>query len=158
MVPNLIPANGCTQYPQTGFLLMQNPDMDISVIISTNLQRWMDSRDDRDTIEKVAAAAGIGFGTVQRAKNGGNTTARNLERIAKAFRRTARDLVTPPDEVTIDTYSTVSRLGTSRLESVSTYGLNDVELLVVQGYRAASKELQELIQDMARRALKKKRD
>ena len=57
MVPNLIPANGFYNTPN-GFLLMQNPDMDISVIISTNLQRWMDSRDDRDTIEKVAAAVG----------------------------------------------------------------------------------------------------
>lgn len=39
-----------------------------------------------DTVKKVSARSGVGFGTVRRAKNGdGNITVDNLSAIAKAF-------------------------------------------------------------------------
>ena len=39
-----------------------------------------------DTVKKVSARSGVGFGTVRRAKNGdGNITVENLSAIARAF-------------------------------------------------------------------------
>ncbi len=49
---------------------------------------------ERDTLMKLSKSAGVGFGTVRRAKNGdGNLTVANLELLAQAFRRSARDLL-----------------------------------------------------------------
>lgn len=73
--------------------------MTIADHISTNLSAWMNSTPSLGTLKKVAAKAGIGFGTVRRAKNGdGNTTIKNLTAIAKAFNRGIEDLLrAPPD-------------------------------------------------------------
>jgi len=69
-----------------GFLMRQNPDMDINQIIASNIKRLMRETPGLDTFKKVAAKAQIGFGTVQRAHNGtGNVTAGNLHAIARAF-------------------------------------------------------------------------
>ncbi len=71
--------------------------MDIAAIISRNLTALMASYPDRETLEKVAHVAHVGFSTVRRAKNGdGNLTVQNLDLIARAFRRTAKDLLAEP--------------------------------------------------------------
>ena len=70
--------------------------MGITDIIAANLSDWMDKSPTLDTIKKVAARSGAGFGTVQRAKNGdGNTTIQKLELIARAFGRPTEDLIRP---------------------------------------------------------------
>ena len=57
--------------------------MEISQIISRNLTELMASYPGRETLAKVARAAHVGFGTVQRARNGdGNLTVQNLDLIA----------------------------------------------------------------------------
>jgi len=76
--------------------------MDITKIIAANLDAWMRASESLNTLKKVSSRAGIGFGTVQRARNGdGNTTVQNLAAIAKAFRRRPEDLlyiVNPHDQ------------------------------------------------------------
>lgn len=70
--------------------------MTLSEIISGNLVKWMADHPRLNTIDRVAEASGVGFGTVQRVKNGtGNPTAQNLQEIAQAFGRSAIDLMTP---------------------------------------------------------------
>lgn len=65
-----------------------NPYMDIAKTIADNLTDWMEQSPELDTIQKVEAKSGIGFGTVRRAKNGeGNITVEKLEMLAKAFKR-----------------------------------------------------------------------
>jgi transcriptional regulator with XRE-family HTH domain len=77
-----------------GFYWMNNPSMDTAKRIANNLSRLMEQAKDLNTIAAVAKASGVGFGTVQRAKNGdGNLTVANLELLAHAFRRSARDLL-----------------------------------------------------------------
>lgn len=72
--------------------------MDISAVIATNLSSWMESTPGLDTVQKVEAKSGVGFGTVRRARKGeGNLTVEKLAAIANAFGRTAAELVTPPD-------------------------------------------------------------
>ncbi len=73
--------------------------MDITQIISTNLTDWMQKNPALDTFKKLSARSGVGFGTVQRAKNGdGNITVDKLTAIAAAFGRKPADLLTPPTE------------------------------------------------------------
>lgn len=73
--------------------------MDIASIISKNLTAWMTATPSLDTFKKLSAKSGVGFGTVQRAKNGdGNITADKLTAIAAAFGRTPAELMTPSDE------------------------------------------------------------
>lgn len=67
--------------------------MEITKIIAANLDAWMRASESLNTLKKVSSRAGIGFGTVRRARNGdGNTTVQNLAAIAKAFRRRPEDL------------------------------------------------------------------
>ena len=68
--------------------------MDTAKRIAKNLSQLMEQSKDLNTIAAVAKASTVGFGTVQRARNGdGNLTVQNLELLASAFRRTARDLL-----------------------------------------------------------------
>ncbi len=70
--------------------------MDIARTISGNLTAWMEADPSLDTFKKVAARSGVGFGTVQRAKNGdGNLTVEKLALIARAFGRSPADLLVP---------------------------------------------------------------
>lgn len=70
--------------------------MDIVSTIAANLSAWMADNPDLDTIKKVAARSGVGFGTVRRTKNGeGNPTITNLADIARAFKRPLEDLLRP---------------------------------------------------------------
>ena len=72
--------------------------MDITKTIAANLDAWMAATPALDTLKKVAARSGVGFGTVQRARNGdGNTTIQNLTAIARAFRRRPEDLLRDAD-------------------------------------------------------------
>lgn len=71
--------------------------MDIAKVISHNLTVWMAETPSLDTFKKVAAKSGVGFGTVQRAKNGdGNITVEKLTAIAEAFGRKPAELMMPP--------------------------------------------------------------
>lgn len=70
--------------------------MDICTTISENLADWMARTPALDTFKKLSAKSGVGFGTVQRAKNGdGNITVEKLTAIAAAFGRTPAELLTP---------------------------------------------------------------
>lgn len=143
-----IPTSGCTQYPQMVFYSAHNPLMDISAIISRNLNSWMESYPGRETLAKVAKAANIGFGTVQRARNGdGNITVSSLEAIAKAFRRTARDLITEPID---HDYSNSAPISVIVAREPSTE-----ERTLLQGYRDASPDVQEMLLEIARKATQK---
>lgn len=83
-----IPICGCLQYPHVDLELRHNPEMDVSQIIAYHLTALMASYPERETLAKVAKAAKVGFGTVQRARNGdGNLTVQNLALIAAAFHR-----------------------------------------------------------------------
>lgn len=76
--------------------LRKNPYMGISKTISENLTAWMEATPSLDTIQKLEAKSGVGFGTIRRAKNGdGNITVEKLTAIAAAFGRSPSDLVTP---------------------------------------------------------------
>lgn len=71
--------------------------MEITDHIAANLDAWMAASPNLDTLKKVAARAGVGFGTVRRARNGdGNTTIKNLTAIARAFGRHIEDLLRAP--------------------------------------------------------------
>lgn len=83
------------------FYFGNNPSMDIARIISENLTAWMAGNPSLDTFKKVAKGAHVGFGTIQRAKNGdGNITVEKLTAIAGAFGRHPADLLlaAPADE------------------------------------------------------------
>lgn len=72
--------------------------MKITDHISANLTAWMTNNASLNTPKKVAAKSGVGFGTVQRAKNGdGNPTITNLCAIARAFNRRVEDLLAAPE-------------------------------------------------------------
>ena len=82
---------------------MDNLAMDITATISRNLTAWMAANPNLDTLKKLAAKSGVGFGTVQRAKNGdGNTTIKNLAAIARAFGRRPEHLLIDPDDAAQD--------------------------------------------------------
>jgi transcriptional regulator with XRE-family HTH domain len=71
--------------------------MAITDTIAANLSVWMEHSADLNTLKKLASRSGVGFGTVQRVKNGnGNPTVKNLTDIAKAFGRRPEDLLILP--------------------------------------------------------------
>jgi transcriptional regulator with XRE-family HTH domain len=122
--------------------------MDIAKIIAGNLTALMESYPGRETLEKVAHVSGVGFSTVRRAKNGdGNLTVQNLDLIAKAFRRSAKDLLVDPAEE-------YGQAAPVTVLSVHEPPLDERELL--QGYRDASQEVREILIDLARKATRKK--
>lgn len=73
--------------------------MDITDHIASNLDTWMASTPNLDTLKKVSSKSGVGFGTVRRARNGdGNTTIKNLTAIAKAFGRSIEEPLRAPTD------------------------------------------------------------
>lgn len=73
--------------------------MKITNYISANLTEWMNSSQNLDTIKKVSTRSHVGFGTIQRIKNGeGNPTITNLCDIAHAFGKRVEDLIADPLE------------------------------------------------------------
>jgi transcriptional regulator with XRE-family HTH domain len=148
------PIHGCWQYPHTDLLNADNPDMDIRATVSRNLSAWMSGNANLDTLKKIAAKSGVGFGTVQRAKNGdGNTTIQNLELIAKAFRRRAIDLLAESDEPysapVLRPAFTVQEPLFDRRQTAAT----DDERTLLDGFRCASDEARDLMLHAANRAL-----
>lgn len=118
--------------------------MDISQRIAQNLSAWMASTRGRETLMQVSKASGVGFGTVQRARNGeGNLTVQNLEMIAAAFRRPAVDLLAEPQESRVDQAATTAS-GLVVHERRAEY-MTDDERLLIEAFRIAD--------DGARRAL-----
>lgn len=102
------PTYGFMQYPQMGLFFCDYPNMDSKQIIALNLKAWIAANHGFDTIKDVAKKTGVGFGTIQRAINcEGNLTVKNLDAIAKAFRRTAADLITETAEDGQRLYPTV---------------------------------------------------
>lgn len=84
------------QYPHMVFFLGNNPPMDIAKTIGANLTAMMAAHPCLDTLKKIAARSGVGFGTVQRAKNGdGNITVEKLTAIALAFGRHPAEMLIP---------------------------------------------------------------
>lgn len=68
--------------------------MAITSTISENLAAWMAISADLNTLKKLAARSGVGFGTVRRMKNGdGNPTIKNITDVAKAFGKKPEDLL-----------------------------------------------------------------
>lgn len=54
--------------------------MDIARVIAHNLSAWMAASANLGTLKALSKASGVGFGTIQRARNGdGNITVQNLE-------------------------------------------------------------------------------
>lgn len=89
--------------------------MDISTVIAKNLSAWMAATPSLDTIKKVSDKSKVGFGTVQRAKNGdGNITVANLLSIARAFGRLPEELLADPATMGVSedrgTYGDTDRL------------------------------------------------
>ena len=75
---------------------MVNGTSNSRTLIAANLTAWMGDSPGLDTCKKVAEKSGVGFGTVQRAKNGdGNITVEKLTAIASAFRRHPAELMIP---------------------------------------------------------------
>lgn len=75
--------------------------MDILALIAVNLSQWMADHPTLNTLKKVAARSHVGFGTVQRCKNGnGNPTITNLVDIAGAFGKPLDDLLRLPEGTT----------------------------------------------------------
>jgi transcriptional regulator with XRE-family HTH domain len=94
MDENHKPIYGFMQYPLKNYPQLDNSSMDITKIIAANLDAWMASSTNLTTIKKVSARAGVGFGTVQRARLGdGSITVKNLADIARAFHRSPIDLL-----------------------------------------------------------------
>lgn len=142
------PIYGCTQYPHVDFEVRHNPEMDVSQIISYHLNALMAAYPERETLAKVAKAAKVGFGTVQRARNGdGNLTVQNLALIAAAFHRRPGDLLVEP----IESYPPAVPIQAA----IVSEPLKD-EHDLLQGYRDASEEVREIMLELARKATKKK--
>jgi hypothetical protein len=143
-----IPIYGWAQYPHVGFVLRNNPPMDTAQIIAYHLKALMAAHPERDTLAKVSKASKVGFGTVQRARNGdGNLTVHNLALIAASFHRKPQDFLVEP----LDSYPPVVPISPTR---VSEPPVDERELL--QGYRDASDEVREILLELARKATKKK--
>lgn len=102
--------------------IRNNPNMDIAKIIGTNLAALMEGNEALDTCKKVAAKSKVGFGTVQRAKNGdANITVEKLTAIAQAFKRHPAELmIEQPSSLSppaIANYSNVIEGRATRMEA-----------------------------------------
>lgn len=126
---------------------MNNQSMGTVETISRNLAALMATDKRLNTIAAVAKAAGVGFGTVQRAKNGdGNITVQNLELIAHAFRRTSVELLLEQNVgYAVETTPTILQVTEAPAD----------ERALIAGYRDASEEVKEIMLDLARKASKK---
>ncbi len=126
--------------------------MDISQRIAHNLSAWMASTRGRETLMQVSKAAGVGFGTVRRAKNAdGNLTVQNLEMIAAAFRRKAVDLLAEPEESSVDPAATTAS-GLVVHERRAEY-MTDDERLLIEAFRIADEGARRALLLLARDSL-----
>ncbi len=85
--------------------------MDITSIVAENLSAWMEGTPALDTIQKLEAKSGVGFGTIRRARKGeGNVTIENLAKIAAAFGKPPSDLLLPPTESKVEALRGISKV------------------------------------------------
>ncbi len=111
--------------------------MDITQLIARNLSDWMEANPHLNTLQKLSKASHVGFGTIQRAKNGdGNITVQNLHAIALAFKRQAIDLLQPPAS---------TQLSDTTIQNSVTMALSGDEQNLLAGYRQASPEVQRIM-------------
>ena len=128
--------------------------MDISQRIAHNLSAWMASTRGRETLMQVAKASGVGFGTVQRARNGeGNLTVQNLEMLAAAFRRQAVDLLADPED-DIGPSAAGSACGMGVHERRSEYMMDD-ERMLLAAFRIADEGARRALMLLARDSLER---
>ncbi len=114
-------------------------------IVTENLKLWMEASRNLKTQEAVARASKVGQSHISRILRGeANPTVSILESIAHAFRRKAVDLLTAPGEHSAPPVN-------HYLAQEPT--ADECELL--QGYRAASPEVREIMLIAARGAAKK---
>lgn len=139
---------GSFRYLHMGYKKSDNWQMDIARVIAHNLSTWMEASTNLNTLKALSKASGVGFGTVQRAKNGdGNITVQNLEAIAHAFKRKAVDLLADPGlEYSIEP---VVNLHFAQEPPVDEYE-------ILQGYRDASPDVREVMRVVARSIIKKR--
>ena len=117
-------------------------------IVTENLKRWMDASANLKTQAALARAARIGQSYISRILRGeGNPTVTILESIARAFKRQPIDLLTEPG--TKYSAAPPSPPPPTMREPPPEEG----ELLL--GFRAATPEVQEIMLDAARRAIRK---
>ena len=115
--------------------------MDITQIIAYNLSAWMEANPNLNTLQKLSKASHVGFGTIQRAKNGdGSITVQNLHAIGRAFKRQAIDLLQLPATEILTEATTPNSI---------TMALNGDEQNLLAGYRQASPEVQQIMLNAA---------
>lgn len=110
-------------------------------IVTENLKRWMAASDKLNTQAALARAARVGQAHISRILRGeANPTVDILESIARAFKRSAIDLLTPQTP-----YVAGSKTGRQLVsESVP------AEHELLRGYRDASPEIREIMLVAAR--------
>lgn len=117
-------------------------------IVTENLKRWMDASENLKTQAALARAARVGQSYVSRILRGeANPTVSLLESIARAFRRKPVDLLIAPSAENLAAPPVLSPAAQEPLP-------DECELL--QGYRAASPDVREIMLEAARRAVKKR--
>lgn len=119
---------------------MDNRTMKPSLVLAHNLTSWMAASRTLDTLEKVAARSGVGFGSIRRIKSGdANPTIETIADVARAFHKTAIDFLTPPEidnvvhmvQEPAATYHVPNRLVESLLDAIEV--LNDRAVIELTG-------------------------
>lgn len=153
------PKVGFAQYPHIDLYRVQNPYMAIMEIAQRNFVAWRIERPETGTLKQIAARAGVGFGTTQRLFAGdGNITVEKLEAVARVFGRSATDLLSDGGERVYDRQATETRRLREPMQVVPLWVAEQPppdERLLLQGYRAASEELRELMLEVAKKAVAK---
>lgn len=110
-------------------------------IVTENLKRWMAASDKLNTQTALARAARVGQSHISRILRGeANPTVDILESIARAFKRSAIDLLTPQTA-----YAAGSKTGRQLVQESA-----PAERELLQGYRDASPEIREIMLVAAR--------
>lgn len=115
--------------------------MDIAKIIGTNLSALMQSTPALDTIKKIKARSGVGFGTIQRAAAGeGNITVQNLVAIAQAFGKQATDLMSHTVDEIREPEATYANVIEADLYRPA---ISDDEKTIIEAYRLFGEEMKQ---------------
>lgn len=117
-------------------------------IVTENLKRWMDASEHLKTQAALARTAKVGQSYISRILRGeGNPTVTILESLARAFKRKPIDLLS-------DSGKEYPAAPQNESPAVQEPPPDEGELL--QGYRAASPEVREIMLEAARRAVRKR--
>jgi transcriptional regulator with XRE-family HTH domain len=116
-------------------------------IVTENLKRWMAASENLKTQEALARTAKVGQSHISRILRGeANPTVTILESIARAFKRKPIDLLS-------DSGKEYPAAPSVESPAVQEPPPDEGELL--QGYRAASPEVREIMLEAARRAVRR---